>query len=72
MHSRNQYLQALVFKNAYFLKSKKEKSQLLDEYCKNTGQNRKYVIWKIREGNYIEDKSKKRRKRKRKRYYDNK
>ena len=72
MHSRNQYLQALVFKNGYFLKSKKEKSQLLDEYCKNTGQNRKYVIWKIREGTYIEDnKSKKKRKRKRKKYYDN-
>ncbi len=70
MHSRNQYLQILISKHGYLLKSKKQKSQLLDEYCKNTGQNRKYVIWKIREGKYIEDKSK-RRKRKRKKYYDN-
>jgi len=26
---------------------RKEKSAVLDEYCKNTGQNRKYVIRKI-------------------------
>ena len=71
MNSRNQYLQALISKRGYLLKSKKEKSQLLDEYCKNTAQNRKYVIWKIREGKYIEDKSKKKkRKRKRNKYYD--
>jgi hypothetical protein len=28
-------------------KSRKEKSSILDEYCGNTGQNRKYVIRKI-------------------------
>ena len=36
---REQYLQA---------KSKKARGLLLDEYCKNTGQERKYVIKKIR------------------------
>ena len=29
-------------------KSRKEKSSILDEYCSNTHQNRKYVIRKIR------------------------
>ena len=29
-------------------KSRKEKSAILDEYCSNTHQNRKYVIRKIR------------------------
>ena len=46
MHSRNQYLK--VLQERYFItKSKKEKSKILNEYCKNTGQNRKYVIRKI-------------------------
>ncbi len=46
MSARCQYLK--VLKERYFLtKSKKEKSSILDEYCKNTGQNRKYVIRKI-------------------------
>ena len=70
MRSRNQYLQGLIQKRGYHLKSKKEKSNLLDEYCKTTGQNRKYVIRKIREGKYIEDKSRT-IKRKREAYYDN-
>ena len=46
MHSRNEYLRLL---RERYLKAKagKEKTQLLDEYCRNTGQSRKYVIWKI-------------------------
>jgi hypothetical protein len=69
MHTRDQYLYTLIFKNGYFLKSKKEKSKLLDEYCKNTEHNRKYVIWKIRHGKYFPKQSQK-RKRKRKAHYD--
>ena len=39
MHSRNEYLK--VLKESYFkAKTKKEKSQILDEYCRNTGQSR--------------------------------
>jgi len=46
MHSRNQYLKAL--QQRYFeARSKKEKSSILDEYCRNTHQNRKYIISKI-------------------------
>ena len=46
MNERNQYLKVLQEK--YFMaKSRKEKSAILNEYCKNTGQNRKYVIRKI-------------------------
>jgi len=47
MHSKNQYLKEL--QRRYFMaKSRKEKSSILDEYCGNTGQNRKHVIRKIR------------------------
>ena len=47
MMRRFQYLKVLQGK--YFMaKSRKEKSSILDEYCGNTGQNRKYVIRKIR------------------------
>jgi hypothetical protein len=53
MYSRNQYLVALVKERGYLLKSKKEKSQLLNEYCKTTGMNRNYVIRKIRSGAYL-------------------
>jgi len=46
MHSKNQYLKRL--QERYFMtKSKKERSSILDEYCRNTHQNRKYVIRKI-------------------------
>jgi DNA integrity scanning protein DisA with diadenylate cyclase activity len=46
MHSRNEYLKEL--QGRYFMAtSRKEKSSILDEYCKNTHQNRKYVISKI-------------------------
>ncbi|MEA1965395.1 MAG: hypothetical protein U9O41_09805, partial [Candidatus Aerophobetes bacterium] len=47
MDARNQYLK--VLQERYLMaKSRKEKSSILDEYCKNTGQNRKYTIRKIR------------------------
>ena len=46
MHTKNQYLQKL--QDRYFTaKGKKEKSSILDEYCRNTGQKRKYVVRKI-------------------------
>jgi len=67
MKSRNQYLKALIEKKSYLLKSKKEKSKLLDEYCQTTGQNRNYVIRKIRTGAYLKSSF---GKRKRKEYYD--
>ena len=46
MHSRNEYLKVL---RERYLKAKirKEKSRILDEYCLNTGQVRKYVIRRI-------------------------
>ena len=47
MNARNQYLKVLQ-KKYFMAKSRKEKSLILDEYCKNTHQNRKYVIRKIR------------------------
>ncbi len=47
MHSRNEYLKEL--QQRYLMaKSRKEKSSILDEYCRNTHQNRKYAISKIR------------------------
>ena len=45
MSSRNQYLKALQIK--YYGSGKKEKSNILDEYCENTGQSRKYITTKI-------------------------
>jgi hypothetical protein len=67
MQSRNQYLKALIEKRGYHLISKKEKSKLLDEYCQTTGQNRNYVIRKIRSGVYLRSHFGKRR---REEYYD--
>jgi hypothetical protein len=45
MKSRNQYLNTLL--ERYLKAEKDQKGRLLDEYCRNTGQNRKYVIRKI-------------------------
>jgi hypothetical protein len=67
MQSKNQYLKALIEKRGYLLGSKKGKSRLLDEYYQTTGQNRKYVIRKIRTGVYLKSNF---GKRKRKKYYD--
>jgi len=66
MNARNQYLKTLIYENkGYHLCSKKEKAALLDEYCKNTSQNRKYVIRKIRNASYLNKERKKRTE-----YYD--
>ena len=59
MHSRNQYLKVVLTK--YLKASKKEKGVLLDEYCGNTGQNRKYVIRKIHQLAFSEPRSRKQR-----------
>ena len=61
MHSRNEYLKVLREK---YLKArtKKEKSLILDEYCGNTGQARKYVIRKIQPGIDLRPKQRKKRK----------
>jgi len=54
MKSRNQYLEELIRKNGgYHLKTKKEKTKLLNEYCRVTGQNRDYVIRKLRRGLWV-------------------
>lgn len=74
MKSRNQYLEELIRKNGgYHLKTKKEKTKLLNEYCQITGQNRDYVIRKLRKGLWVYQERRKRegRQRIRKSYYDN-
>jgi hypothetical protein len=61
MESRNQYLK--VLRERYLkAKAKKEKTQILDEYCRNTSQARKYVIRKMQFG--VDLRPKPRRKRK--------
>ena len=65
MHSRNQYLKTL--RERYLkTKSKKDKGKILNEYCQNTGQDRKYVIKKMR----FKVKFKQGQRKKRKEYYD--
>lgn len=44
--ARNQYMETL--REKYFSADKKGKGRILDEYCQNTGQDRKYVIKKFR------------------------
>lgn len=44
--ARNQYMQTL--REKYLKAGKKEKGRILDEYCRNTGQERKYTIKKFR------------------------
>lgn len=44
--ARNQYMQTL--REKYLRSNKKEKGRILDEYCRNTGQERKYSIKKFR------------------------
>ena len=49
MYSRNQYLK--VLRERYLkARTKKEKTQILDEYCRNTDQARKYIISRIQAG----------------------
>jgi len=65
MHSRNQYLREL--QQRYLMaRSRKEKSSILDEYCRNTHQNRKHAISKINSSLSIVP----RRRKKRKQIYD--
>lgn len=45
MKSRKQYLQTLL--ERYLKARKRQKGSILDEFCRNTGQNRKYVIRKL-------------------------
>ncbi len=61
MQPRNQYLKVLREK---YMKAKvrKEQNQILDEYCRNTGQAKKYVIRKIPPG--VDRRPKQRKKRK--------
>ena len=61
MHSRNEYLK--VLRERYLeAKSRKEKAWILDEYCRNTGQARKYVIRRIQPGVDLRPKQRKKRK----------
>jgi len=54
MQARNQYLHTLISqRRGYHLRSKKEKSRILNEYCRVTGQHRKAVARKIRTGAYV-------------------
>lgn len=54
MQSRNQYLHALITeRGGYHTKTKKGKTELLKEYCRVTGQQRKAVSAKIRSGAYV-------------------
>lgn len=65
MQARNQYLKTL--RERYLkIKSKKEKGKILDEYCRNTGQDRKYVIKKMN----FKIRLKEGQRKKRKVYYD--
>ena len=62
MHSRREYLKRL--QQRYFqCHSKKEKISILNEYCKNTHQNRKYVISRINSSFSSRPKEKRTRKR---------
>lgn len=55
MKEKNKVLFAMIGNaKGYHLKSKAEKSKLLDEYCKVSGQHRKSVIRKIKSGQYIQ------------------
>lgn len=45
MASKKQYLQTLL--ERYLKVRKRQKGSILDEFCRNTGQNRKYVIRKL-------------------------
>lgn len=54
MKAKNQYLHTLITEaGGYHLKGRKQKSQILNEYCRVTGQNREYVIRKIGSGAYV-------------------
>ena len=58
LHTRNEYMKEL--KERYCNAGKGEKGRILDEYCRNTGQNRKYVINKFWGATPIKKKKKRR------------
>ncbi|NOQ68204.1 hypothetical protein GQ568_02065 [Patescibacteria group bacterium] len=64
--ARKQYMDTL--RESYFKASKKEKGEILNEYCRNTNQERKYVIKKF---NYKVKLKKKEDRKKRACLYDN-
>lgn len=64
--ARNQYMETL--REKYFKAGKKEKGRILDEYCQNTGQERKYVIKKFRYKAGLKPEGSQRKRRKE--YYD--
>lgn len=73
MQAKNQYLNDLIAQmGGYHLAGKKAKTRILDEYCRVTDQNRKYVIRKIRDGTYVKAMHKENgeEKRTRRSYYD--
>lgn len=54
MAARTQYLHALITdRGGYHLRSKREKSRILTEYCRVTGEHRGAVSRKIRTGAYV-------------------
>lgn len=65
-NAKKQYMQTLQEK--YLRASRKEKSIILDEYCRNTGQDRKYSIKKFR--NKVRLKRLSEQRKPRKEYYD--
>jgi len=70
MKTRNIYLETIIATQGYHSKLKKEKTAVLNEYCKNTKQNRKYVIHKISCGSYSKYTGTELKKRNRKCIYD--
>lgn len=73
MQAKNPYLHTLITQmGGYHLVGRKEKSRILDEYCRVTSQDRKHVIRKIKSGSYVLTirKEKGEVKRTRKSYYD--
>ena len=63
--SKEQYMKTL--RERYFMGSKKEKTKILNEYCRNTKEDRKYAIKKF---NYKVKIKKPEERKKRKEYYD--
>jgi hypothetical protein len=61
MHARNEYMNTLRTRYCQ-TRHRQEKSRILDEYCANTGQNRKYAIRKIRPNGLQGKKARKKRK----------
>jgi hypothetical protein len=61
--ARKQYMETL--REQYFKADKKGKGKILNEYCRNTGQDRKYVIKRFRYKVKLKEFRKKR-----KEYYD--